>query len=192
MKKELDAERRHIPFGSPLRRPRVVTLIEAFGREMQERQFDGAGLLKSALGKARGDALRLSLVLEYLWWCGKSGMEAPPREISARAFVSGARLVEGYFLPMAERVYGDAAIPAEERRVTNLARWIYRNRPPELYVREFLRRVTLPLLSTADEIHAAANALIEAGWLRAPPKGTFGARARQAYAINPKLWDAPA
>jgi hypothetical protein len=48
-------------------------MIEAFGREMQDRQTSAGGLLRSAIGKARGAALRLALVLELLWWCGEDG-----------------------------------------------------------------------------------------------------------------------
>jgi len=37
----------------------ALSLIETFGREMQERQAAAGGLLRSGLGKARGQALRL-------------------------------------------------------------------------------------------------------------------------------------
>jgi hypothetical protein len=40
--------------------------IEAFGREMQERQREAEGLMRSGFGKARGTVLRLALALEYL------------------------------------------------------------------------------------------------------------------------------
>src|SRR5262249_30356813 len=46
----------------------ALSALEAFGREMQRRQKDASGLLRSAYGKARGQALRLSLNLEFLWW----------------------------------------------------------------------------------------------------------------------------
>ena len=36
-------------------------------------------------------------------------MAPPPTQISARAFIAAAHLLDDYFLPMAERVYGDAA-----------------------------------------------------------------------------------
>ena len=60
------------------------------GREMQQRQTNAGGLLRSALGKARGQALRLALVFEMLWWCCEDGMAAPPAQISARAFAAAA------------------------------------------------------------------------------------------------------
>ena len=41
--------------------------LEEFGRDMQRRQVTAGGLLRSALGKTRGQALRVALVLEF---CG--------------------------------------------------------------------------------------------------------------------------
>jgi hypothetical protein len=167
-------------------------MMEEFGGEMQRRQTDAGGLLRSAIGKARGHVLRLALVLEYLWWCGEAGMSEPPAEINARAFAAAALLVSDYFLPMAERVYGDAAASERERGAATLARWICAERPAELHVRHLQRAVRLPGLRTADQIRAAADALVEADWLRPPPPGSeFGQRGRIAYPINPRLWEAP-
>jgi hypothetical protein len=167
-------------------------MIEDYGREMQQRQTHAGGLLRSAIGKARGQALRLALIFEYLWWCAEDGMAPPPAEITDRAFAAAATLVSDYLLPMAERVYGDAAATERERNAATLARWIYATRPAELHVRHLQREVRLPGLRTAEQIHAAANALVEADWLRLPPaKAAFvpgGARA--AYPINPRIWEA--
>lgn len=165
-------------------------MIETFGGEMQQRQANAGGLLRSAIGKARGQALRLALVLELLWWCGDSGNAAPPEEISARAFAAAASLVADYFVPMAERIYGDASASDQERDAATLARWILAERPAELHVRHMQREVRLPGLRTAELIRAAANALVEADWLRPPVPGTeFGQRGRIAYGVNPRLWE---
>ncbi|MGE5269137.1 MAG: DUF3987 domain-containing protein, partial [Thiohalocapsa sp.] len=164
-------------------------MIEAFSGEMQQSQTRAGGLLRSAIGKARGQALRLALVLELLWWCGQDGMAPPPSQISARAFTAAATLVADYFLPMAERVYGDAAATERERGAAMLARWIVSERPAELHVRHLQREVRLSGLRTADQIRGAADALVEADWLRSPaPGGEFGQRGRVAYAVNPRLW----
>ncbi|HEY1433188.1 MAG TPA: DUF3987 domain-containing protein [Stellaceae bacterium] len=74
-------------------------MIEDFSREMQEQQTAAGGLLRSALGKARGQALRLALNLELLWWSAEAGMVPPPMAISPRAFTAAALLVSDYFLP---------------------------------------------------------------------------------------------
>jgi hypothetical protein len=167
----------------------AVSLIETFGREMQRRQAEAGGLLRSALGKVRGQALRLSLILECMWWCGADGIAAPPAQISARAFAGASRLMTDYFLPMAERTYGDAAATRADRGAATLAKWILKERAKEVYVRSLQRAVRLPGLTRAEMIHEAAEVLVEADWLSQPPKGTeFGPRARTAYPVNPDLW----
>jgi hypothetical protein len=177
--------------------PVVVPLAEAalphllaFGREMGRRQEEAGGLMRSALGKARGLALRLSLVLEHLWWCAEDGMAPPPVEISEAAFLAAAHLVADYLMPMAERVYGDADAPEADRNAATLARWIKRERPAEVHVRTLQRKVRLPGLPDSASIHAAAAVLVEAGWLRPCEPGTeFQKRGRKAYPVNPRLRD---
>ncbi len=61
------------PIMVPLARD-ALALLEEFAQGAQERQTSSGGLMRSALGKARGLALRLSLVIELLWWCGREGM----------------------------------------------------------------------------------------------------------------------
>ncbi len=163
-------------------------LIEAFGQRMQAEQQFAAGLMRSAYGKARGLALRLSLVLEYLWWCADRCGAPEPREISVRAVQAACTLVGDYFMPMALRVYGDAALPDEERNAVALARWIMRTKPQEVHVRNLQREVRLPGLTDASKIHAAAEALVDANWLRRVDAGGTRGRPKGIYAVNPALF----
>ena len=166
-------------------------MIESFGREMQQQQHTVGGLLRSALGKARGQALRLALVLEFLWWCGEDVLRAPPTQLSARAFAAAAELMADYFVPTAERVYGDAAATDRERGSATLAQWILANQPTELHVRHLQREVRLTGLRTGKQIRDAAEALVDADWLRSPlPGNEFGQRGRVAYPVNPRLREA--
>ena len=155
---------------------------------MQTAQANAGGLMRSALGKARGLVLRLSLVLELLWWCASDGMAPPPTAIFERATLAAAQLVADYLIPMAERVYGDAAASAVDRQAATLARWIAKERPAEVHVRRLQREVRLPGLRDADAIHAAAKVLIEAGWLSPPPATKTQGRPRATYLINRQLW----
>jgi hypothetical protein len=190
--RELDLQAGDPP--SPIMVPlteRARSMIETFGREMQHQQLAAGGLLRSAIGKARGQALRLALGLEMLWWCGEEGMTPPPVEISERAFTAAAAMLEDYFMPMAERVYCDAAATERERGAATLARWVIRNQPRELHVRHLQRDIRLPGLRTADQIRNAAEVLVEADWFRAPVPGSeFGQRGKVAYPVNPRLWEA--
>ena len=164
------------------------TAMREFGREMQVRRATAGGLLRSAFGKARGSALRISLTLEWLWWCAKDDFAMPPTEISLVAFEAAAALVDEYLLPMAERVFGDASAADIERSAATLARWIIKEKPTEIHVRDLQRNVRLPGLRTAELIKGAANALVEADWLHPPPfLGRFGPRVPIIYAVNPKL-----
>jgi hypothetical protein len=166
----------------------AVQLLERFGQLLQDRKETAAGLMRSAIGKARGLALRLSLVLAYLHWCAEDGYDAPPEFIGEAALLAAAKFVSEYVMPMAERTYGDAACTNTDRNTATLARWIAKERPSEIHVRDMQRKIRLPGLTTADAIHAACKALIEAGWLGQPTasKG-FQQRGKEAYPVSPRL-----
>ncbi|MBR0682219.1 DUF3987 domain-containing protein [Roseomonas eburnea] len=168
----------------------ALTDMRDLAREMQGRQKFAGGLMSSALGKARGLALRLSLIFEFLWWCADEGMRPPPAEISRRALAAAAEFVADYAMPMAERTYGDATAPKPERDAATLARWIVATKPREVHGRALQRDVRLPGLSDAESINAAAAVLIDDGWLlpRAAPEGA--GRPRVAWVVNPALWEA--
>jgi hypothetical protein len=61
---------------------------------MQERKEITIGLMRSAIGKARGLVLRLSLVLEYLRWCREDGYTAPSDTITEDALIAAANVSE--------------------------------------------------------------------------------------------------
>jgi len=166
-------------------------LIRDFGSVMQARQTEAGGLMVSTIGKARGLALRLSLVLQYLWWCAEPGYAAPPTEISKQAAGAACMLVEEYLLPMAERVFGDAATTAEERNAAALARWIFKTRTEAVNTRKLQREIRLPGLDTAEAIRAACAALVEACWLTEPRRPGVGGRPSSTYGVNPAVWGTP-
>jgi hypothetical protein len=109
--------------------------------------------------------------------------------ISERAFMGAATLVADYLMPMADRVYGDAGATRAERNAATIARWILHTKAEEVHVRHLLREVRLPGLRDAATIREACGVLIEAEWLRPPPKGdAFQSRGRVAYAVNPRAF----
>jgi hypothetical protein len=165
------------------------SLIETFARKMQDRQKGASGLLSAAFGKARGQALRLALVLEMLWWCGEDGVSPPPTRLSPRAFGAAAELIGDYFMAMAEAVYGEDTVSMQHRNAANLAHWILRTCPKEIHIRHLQREARLPGLRTAAQIRDAADVLVAMGWLYPPtPNSRFGPRTRLSYLINPQLW----
>jgi hypothetical protein len=91
-------------------------------------------------------------VLEYLRSCGEDGYTAPPDTITEDALIAAAKFVSEYAMPAAERTYGDAACLEADRNLTTLARWIAKQRPHEVHVRDMQRHIRLPGLVTADAI----------------------------------------
>lgn len=166
----------------------AADLLTEFGASTQRQKDMTAGLMKSAIGKARGLALRLSLVIEYLSWCARDGYAAPPHLISKASVEAAIRLISNYLLPMAERTYGDAACPVAERSAALLARWIAKERPKAVHVRTMQREIRLHGLTTAETIHAACLSLVEAGWLEKPSQDGKLGRKMEAYPVSPRLF----
>ena len=106
--------------------------------------------------------------------------------ISVAATRAAVTLMNEYFVPMAQRVYGDAAIPKVERAAMALARHIKNNRLTSFNARD-LRRVIGGMLREPKAMDAACEALAEAGLIR--PEfarvGGGGGRPARNYRVNP-------
>jgi len=150
--------------------------------------YEPNGRLAGWWGKCPGFFLRLALVLKFLWWAPEHRL-AEPECIDKRAAAAAAALVDDYLKPMAECAYGDAALPVAERSTATLAQWIVKTRPQIINARNLRRKVRLPELREAAEIHAAIKSLDEAGWLMAKPSRAGGGHGRQRedYMVNPKV-----
>lgn len=94
--------------------------------------------------------------------------------------------VADYLMPMAERVYGDAAATDAERRVATLSRWVIKEREEEVHVRHLQREVKLPGLRDAETIKETCDQMVEAGWLFAAQIG-YGPNRKVAYPVNPQV-----
>jgi hypothetical protein len=166
----------------------AVELLHTVREDLHGRE--AGGLMAGAIGKAPGHIIRLALVLEFLCWSA-SATVPEPREISIDALRDAAALVVGYFLPMADRVFGDAAVSLPERHASALAKWIVRTRPDKINeraLRETDRPLGLPRDSSA--IKAACTELEEAAWLIAATASSVAGRPRRDYLVNPAIWDA--
>lgn len=165
--------------------------LEAFGQRILERSRTVAGAFQGTLGKARGHALRLSCILEHIWWAAQPGRHPAPTAISTSAMQCAVSLMEGYFLPMAERVFGDAVKPAAEKAEHRLAMHLKTERIDRFNARD-LRRALGGSLRKPEEMDAACDALVEAGAIRQRSKaGPKGGRAAKDYEVNPRLFWVP-
>jgi hypothetical protein len=125
-----------------------------------EATVDVSGMLGGHFGKYPGLLLRLALVLEHLWWSATAN-NAPPAAISLAAVTAAGRLLDHYLRPMAECIYGDAAMPEIERHETVLARWILKTRPKVINARDLRRKHRLPGLREAEKVKETFEAMVE-------------------------------
>lgn len=155
------------------------------------RTIEIGGLLGGHFGKYPGVMLRIALVLEHLWWSSVSD-SAAPASVSLTAVQEAGRLMDEYFRPMAECVYGDAATPEIERLETILARWILETKPKTINARVLRRKHRLPGLRDAKKVNSTLDALVEANWLEAAPDraGDSPGRQRSDYKVNPQVYRA--
>ncbi len=166
--------------------PDAADLLERFGQDMQAGEEGAHGLLRSSMGKARGQVLRLALVLQLLRWCADDdGPE--PSHVTSEAMQAAADLMRFYFLPMAARVLGDASVPAEERNARTLAEWIMHTQPAVVNVSSIRDGARLPGLRESDPVKQACRYLADAGWLTRDDAPT-GGRPRGDWTVNPLLW----
>ena len=170
--------------------PAAADAFESLQRANRDHGDEAAGMLKSFVGKLDGIALRLALAIELANWAWLGGDE--PRSVSAAAVVAVADFIEGYALPMAQRVYGDAGLPAVERNAASVARYLRRSKLTSFNARDLRRTAGLPGLRDAEPFKEALDALVEAEWLRPAPTrhGATVGRRTSDYLVNPAIYGA--
>lgn len=144
------------------------------------------GLALSHYGKLPGIILRLALAFEYMDWCLTDKPE--PETIGIEAIARAADLVDEYFKPMAIRVYGDAALPPNEKRAAMLARRILKNKTLTVNAGEVRRYWKLPGLRDSESVKAAFAVLVESGWLAPVVESPTKGAPKLDYQVNPELF----
>lgn len=144
------------------------------------------GLVLSHFGKLPGIVLRLAMAFEYLHWCLTDKPE--PETIGIEAMGRAADLVDDYLKPMARRVYGDAALPPNEKRAAMLARRILKNREMIVNAGEVRRYWKLPGLRDSDSVRAAFDILVESGWLSPVIENRTTGAPKLDFHVNPELF----
>lgn len=184
-----DGNGQPVPITLPLSAT-AADLFEAWEADNAELDDDASGLVKSFVGKMDGALLRLALTAELAQWALTGGPE--PREVSCATIEAAAEWIDSYAKPMAERVYGDAALPAAERNAAILARYIVRMGLRTFNKRELKRsphKSALPTLRDAKAMDAALEVLADGGLIQHAGKrdGETIGRATGDYAVNPAL-----
>ena len=188
-------EFQHGPEGG---RPQPVTLpveqtaldvCQVWREQHHAASQSASGLMASSLGKMPGQALRLALVLELLWWAAGPDGTSEPRQVSIKALNAALELIDQYFNPMLARVLGEAAQPQIDRQAAVLARAILSRRAETINARQVRREWRLPGLRESAAVAAAIGALEEAGWL-VPAGGRDGGsagRQRSDFAVDQRV-----
>ncbi|MCX7684351.1 MAG: YfjI family protein, partial [Acetobacteraceae bacterium] len=165
--------------------------LQEWREEAAEMAADASGLFLSWVGKLPGFALRLAVVFQHLDWLTQQEGAPPPAAVDADAVVRAIGFLSEYAVPMARRVFGEAALPEAERDARRLARWWLRQDPrPDMLNAKAQRRLPNgPGIPTAERMDAALADLAAAGWCRAAPfrAGEVPGRSRKDWEMNPAL-----
>jgi len=178
---------------APITLPLSVDAANIFERWEQDNarsDEDASALFKSFVGKMNGAVLRLALVAELIAWAWNGRDE--PHEVSATSLIAAAEWVDDYAKPMAERVYGDAALPQVERNAAVLARYIVKQGFRTINLRDLKRsphKSRLPGLRNGEALNETAAYLVDAGWLLPAPSrdGDNPGRQKRDYLVNPAV-----
>jgi hypothetical protein len=167
----------------------ALVRLERFALEMKDREKGAMPLMKSALGKARGHALRLSCILTFLWWAADPRAPWPePAEIGESPMATAIEMMITYFLPMAERVFGDAAVPVVETNAAILAHHL-REKGLKAFNASKLRYSIKGPLRGSSAMDAACVELEDAGLIQAVEVAKKRGRSPKNFTVNPKLFD---
>jgi hypothetical protein len=167
----------------------AANLLQVWREEVWGLEKSASGLFLSWLGKLPGFCVRLSVILQHLDWAW-SGEAAPPSHIEPQAVARAADLLEQYALPMARRVFRDAAMPEQERDARTIARWLVQQRPvPDaINSRELRRMANGPGVNEPDRLTAALRELEAAGWVSPNPNRDSGhGRQRSDWAVHKEV-----
>ncbi|MBI0535090.1 DUF3987 domain-containing protein [Roseomonas sp. KE2513] len=165
--------------------------VLAWRREVRGMEAGAGGAFLSWLGKLPGFGVRLAVVFAHLAWTGMEGA-SEPTEVTEDDTARALAFLADYAVPMARRVFGEAALPQAERDARTLARWYLRQpvpRPETLNARGLRRMGNGPGLPNAERIGGALAELAELGWVRPDPTraGEHAGRSRGDWRVNPGL-----
>ncbi len=165
----------------------ATTIFSEWYMENTARARAGSGPLASFRGKGNGLVVRLALVLEHLSWAHLGG--DAPTLISAKAINAALVLWEDYAIPMAERVYGDAALSPAERTAADLLKEIRRRRALSFNLRTARREWGVPGMSKPEAAEAAAVVLVDGDCIARALKSPGPGAPSSDYLVNPKLME---
>ena len=165
----------------------AIQRLEHIAREMKAREEGASRLMRGTLGKVRGNVVRLATILTLLWWAASSRDPFDePTEIGEAAVATACEMMTDYFLPMAERVFGEAAVPEVESNAATLARYLQAN-SLRAFNASKLRYAIGGQLRQAAAMTAACEELEDLGYIKAAVAGSRGkGRPSKEFTVCPQ------
>ena len=147
-------------------------------------------LIASAMAKLDGLTLRIAQTLEFLEWAWTGSNAPEPAQVGMKSLVLATRIIDEWVQPNLLRVYGDAALPKDQRDAMAVARWLLKHKPEKINARLLRLQAAIQGVKTAEAMDAALDVLVDARWLT--PAGTRqgGTRGRESkdFIVNPAVY----
>ncbi|MHA7901548.1 MAG: DUF3987 domain-containing protein [Henriciella sp.] len=158
-----------------------------YGSEFAKR-VGTVGKVGSAYGKLAGMAARLAGCLHLLDFAfGQSEDADLPMQIQLNTTTAALKLIEDYFVPQIQRAYHGTDVPSDERFAVAILNHCKANVLQTFNIRQARREWGLTGSSrkgAAQEFAAAADLLVDTGWVRAVDTGNR----TKDFEVNPALF----
>lgn len=165
----------------------AMNLFETIRCEAIGKARTTKGLAAGWHGKTPARALRLALVMEFLFWAAEPGMPEP-QEVSAKAMAHAGTFLD-YLSLMFDRVINGLAADQAETDAATIMKHIAGQKPDTLNERELYQSAGFGHFRNGERRRVAFKILERDGWLIQAQ--TFGAgRKRNDWQVNPRLWEA--
>jgi hypothetical protein len=168
----------------------AALLIEQWYQEQEKKEYEASGIMISHIGKMPGMVVRISTVLTYLEW-SISSEHKEPTQIDDKAVFKAIQLIDGYFLPMARRCFGNAALPLKQRNAAILAKWLLHEVRYSINLLTVFTTAGAPKINDKEQLQEAAHYLESHNWLKfiGGRDGGKGGRQRQDFEVNQLIYE---
>jgi hypothetical protein len=147
-------------------------------------------LVASAIAKLNGMSLRVAQTLEFLEWAWTGSNAPEPTQVGMKSVTLAIRIIDEWVQPNLLRVYGEAALPQDQRDATDIAKWLLKNKPDAINAKDLRRTAGFQGPKKAEDMDAALDVLVDAKWLT--PAGTrqggTKGRASKDFAVNQAIY----
>ena len=165
----------------------AATRFEEWWANKRDENHGQQGHYGDWVGKMGGTALRIALILTYLWWSADPDEQKPPASIEICAIEAAIELLDGWAAPMAQRAFSSGMNSNDEADAVALGRFLQRNQMVRFNARDVKRSTNRPFgLRDSARMTKAIATLEDGGFLRRIVRSGPG-RQPLDYAVHPLL-----